>query len=48
MSFARPIVQALRDCQGNVLRAAQHLGVDRRQFYRLLRRHGVNPDSYRR
>ncbi len=45
---ARPIVQALRECQGNVLRAAQHLGVDRRQFYRLLRRHGVNPDSYRR
>src|SRR5438045_4748292 len=42
----RPIVQALRGCQGNVLRASQTLGIDRRQFYRLLRRHGIDPGSY--
>jgi DNA-binding NtrC family response regulator len=45
---ARAIVEALRKCQGNVVRTAQHLGIDRRQFYRLLSRHKIDPAVYRK
>jgi transcriptional regulator of acetoin/glycerol metabolism len=45
---ARAIIEALRICQGNVLRTAQHLGIDRRQFYRLLGRHRIDPAAYRK
>jgi DNA-binding NtrC family response regulator len=45
---AKAIVDALRGCQGNVLRTAQHLGIDRRQFYRLLRRYRIDPAAYRK
>jgi len=45
---ARALIAALRACQGNVVRTAQHLGIDRRQFYRLLSRHKIDPASYRK
>jgi DNA-binding NtrC family response regulator len=45
---ARAITEALRTCQGNVLRTAQHLGIDRRQFYRLLSKHKIDPAAYRK
>jgi len=45
---ARALTEALRTCQGNVLRTAQHLGIDRRQFYRLLSKHGIDPAAYRK
>jgi transcriptional regulator of acetoin/glycerol metabolism len=45
---ARSLIEALRTCQGNVLRTAQHLGIDRRQFYCLLGRHRIDPAAYRK
>jgi DNA-binding NtrC family response regulator len=45
---ARAIIEALRTCLGNVVRTAQHLGIDRRQFYRLLTRHDIDPAEYRK
>jgi len=45
---ARAIIDALRTCQGNVLRTAHHMGIDRRQFYRLLSRHRIDPAAYRK
>jgi transcriptional regulator of acetoin/glycerol metabolism len=30
------------------VRTAQHLGIDRRQFYRLLSRHKIDPAVYRK
>jgi len=45
---ARALIAALRACQGNVVRTAQHLGIDRRQFYRLLSRHAIDPAAYRK
>ena len=45
---ARALIEALRACQGNVVRTAHHLGIDRRQFYRLLDRHKIDPAAYRK
>jgi DNA-binding NtrC family response regulator len=38
---------ALKQASGNVARVAELLGRDRAQIYRWLRRHGLEPDSFR-
>ena len=41
------LIQLLSELKGNVSRAAQQAGKDRRTFQRLLRRHEVSPADYR-
>ena len=40
-------VEALRGCQGNVTRAARHLGCGRKTLYRRLAEHGIDPARFR-
>ncbi|MCB9647091.1 MAG: sigma-54-dependent Fis family transcriptional regulator [Deltaproteobacteria bacterium] len=44
----RYLEAVLRRFEGQVAEAAAHAGVERESFYRLLRRHGVDPATYRR
>jgi two-component system response regulator HydG len=37
----------MRRFEGQVAEAAQHAGVERESFYRLLRKHGVEPSAFR-
>jgi two-component system response regulator HydG len=37
----------MRRFEGDVSAAAQHAGIERESFYRLLRRHGIDPAAYR-
>ncbi len=41
------LIEALRGEGGNLTRVASALGKDRKQVYRWLRRHGIDPDDYR-
>jgi two-component system response regulator HydG len=38
----------LKRCGGNVTRAAEHAGVERESFHRLLRKCGIQADEFRR
>jgi len=40
--------EVLRMCEGNVTRAAEHAGVERESFHRLMRKCGVQSDEIRR
>jgi DNA-binding NtrC family response regulator len=42
------LVQLLTLTEGNVTHAARHAGRNRTEFYRLLRRHGLLPASFKR
>ncbi len=42
------VVQVLRMFEGNVTRAAEHAGIERESFHRLMRRSGVEGDEIRR
>ena len=42
------IEEVLRMCDGNVTRAAEHAGVERESFHRLMRKCGVQSDEIRR
>jgi len=42
------LVEVLRMCQGNVTRAAEHAGIERESFHRLMRKCGVHSDEIRR
>jgi two-component system response regulator HydG len=44
-SARRYLLAVLKRFQGKVSAAAQHAGVERESFYRLLRKHGVRPDE---
>jgi DNA-binding NtrC family response regulator len=44
-SARRYLLAVLKRFQGKVSLAAQHAGVERESFYRLLRKHGVRPDD---
>jgi DNA-binding NtrC family response regulator len=44
---ATELEAALRGAGGNVRRASERLGVDRRKLYRLLEQHGVDPARFR-
>lgn len=37
----------LKHCDGQILEAAKHAGVERESFYRLLRKHNVDPSLFR-
>lgn len=37
----------LKECAGNVSRAADRAGLERQSLHRLLRRYGIEPDSFR-
>jgi len=39
------LIQALRDCQGNITRAAQKVGMQRSNFSNLMKKHGVSVDD---
>ena len=41
------LINLLNRTQGNVTLAAKESGIDRSNFLRLLRRHGINAQSYR-
>jgi two-component system response regulator GlrR len=41
------VVQALRATQGKVAAAARLAGKDRKDFYDLMHKHGIDPDAYR-
>ncbi|NML16818.1 sigma-54 interaction domain-containing protein [Azohydromonas caseinilytica] len=41
------IEQLLARCAGNVTRAAQHAGKDRRAFFELMRKHAITPARFR-
>jgi len=43
----RYLQAVLRRSDGNVAQAAAHAGVERESFYRLLRKHGVDPADFR-
>lgn len=43
----RYLMAALRRFEGNVAAAAEHAGVERESFYRLLRRFGLSADAFR-
>jgi two-component system response regulator HydG len=45
---AQYLVEVLRRCGGNVTKAAQHAGIERESFHRLLRKCGVQADDIRR
>jgi DNA-binding NtrC family response regulator len=40
------IIEALRACGGNQTRAAEQLGVERTNFVKKMRKHGLNKDEY--
>jgi two-component system response regulator HydG len=42
------LTEVLRRCGGNVTKAAQHAGIERESFHRLLRKCGVQADEIRR
>jgi DNA-binding NtrC family response regulator len=42
------LLEVLRMCEGNVTRAAEHAGVERESFHRLMRKCGVQSDEVRR
>jgi two-component system response regulator HydG len=42
------LTEVLRRCGGNVTKAAQHAGIERESFHRLLRKCGVQADDIRR
>jgi two-component system response regulator HydG len=44
----RYLESVLREAGGHVSRAAEAAGVERESFYRLLRKHGVEPSAFRR
>jgi two-component system response regulator HydG len=44
----RYLSAVLQRYEGNVVDAAQHAGVERESFYRLLRKHEVDPTQYRK
>jgi transcriptional regulator of acetoin/glycerol metabolism len=46
-SVRRYLEAVLRAQHGNVSAAAQHAGVERESFHRLLRRHGMRAESFR-
>lgn len=39
--------ELMRDCEGNVRRAAERAAIERESMHRLLRRYDVRPDDYR-
>ena len=41
------ISEALRECAGNVSEACQRLGIPRKTFYDKLKKHTLNPESFR-
>jgi two-component system response regulator HydG len=43
----RYLTAVMRRFEGQVAEAAQHAGVERESFYRLLRKHGVEPSAFR-
>jgi len=48
VDVGRRYLQAvLRRCEGQVAEAAAHAGVERESFYRLLRKHGIDPSTFR-
>jgi transcriptional regulator with GAF, ATPase, and Fis domain len=40
------IVEALRQGEGNILRSAERVGMDRRQFQNLIRKYGVSRKDF--
>jgi transcriptional regulator of acetoin/glycerol metabolism len=47
-SVKRYLQAILQRFDGNVVAAAEHADVERESFYRLCRRHGIDPADYRR
>ncbi len=43
----RDLETVLHHCEGNISRAAEFFGCDRKQVYRWVERHGVNPEEFR-
>ena len=42
------LVEVLKRCGGNVTRAAEHAGIERESFHRLMRKCGIQADDIRR
>jgi two-component system C4-dicarboxylate transport response regulator DctD len=47
-AFERSLIEAeLRRARGNVVRTAEALGLPRKTLYDKLKRHGLDPETYR-
>ena len=43
----RAIMEALRMCKGKVIEAAESLGIERSNLYKLVKQHDINPEEYK-
>ena len=41
----RMVIEALKQCEGNILKASEALGVSRPTLYELMRKHGITPNA---
>ncbi|OLN29434.1 Response regulatory protein [Desulfovibrio sp. DV] len=41
----RMVIDALKQCEGNILKASEALGVSRPTLYELMRKHGITPNA---